>query len=188
MKTSMDLEYGDSLPRKRPASSLIHNYIRNILSDNRIHVIFSPAYLSSACNERSRPDPYCLNPPNGVCALSTSTLLTDTRRKSLVQTETTSPYALSLAALIAMSSSLEARNDIAACQSVLPRRRRGHWMHAYGVCGKQTPRLSSWSVALAKIARDFRTPFPWIPTCLRLTSSSHVPASICAARKSPSLN
>src|SRR6201999_1053249 len=62
-------------------------------------VVFSPVYLSRACSDRSRPNPDCLNPPNGVWALSASTVLTDTvparsaaatrcaRERSFVQTE-----------------------------------------------------------------------------------------------------
>src|SRR3954447_14487446 len=68
-----------------------------------IQVVFRPVYLSSACNDRSRPKPDCLNPPNGVCALRASTVLTDTvparsaaatrwaRERSLVHTEAANP-------------------------------------------------------------------------------------------------
>jgi hypothetical protein len=47
---------------------------QTFLSHSAIQVVFRPVYLSRACSERSRPNPDCLNPPNGVCALSASTV------------------------------------------------------------------------------------------------------------------
>src|SRR6476660_2392662 len=73
------------------------------VTQNAIQVVFSPVYLSRACSDRSRPNPDCLKPPNGVCALSASTVLTDTvparsaaatrcaRERSFVHTEAASP-------------------------------------------------------------------------------------------------
>jgi hypothetical protein len=44
----------------------------------RIQVVLRPVYFHNACNDRSRPKRLCLKPPNGVGALSASTVLADT--------------------------------------------------------------------------------------------------------------